>query len=297
VFSYLSAIRIPVLLDQGEVDTLFNLNESVATYRALLAQGTPVALMWRYNGHSGGTPSAAGASYEASRIQAWFDHYLKGTAASTGPAFAYYRDWDGTVGTAGSYPVGTARRFYLSRQDLVPARAGIQSGSQSFVTPGAGTPSTLDGLDVVGGQITVPLDQPDQNTPGTYASWLGAALAAPLTVVGIPTLDVQVSAPSAAATQAGGPAGQLVLFAKLYDVAPDGSRQLINGLVAPTRIADVNKPVHIMLPGIAHRFATGHRLALYLAGGDLNYRGGLSPTPVTVRTGSSGQLLSLPALP
>ena len=27
---------------QGENDTLFNLNEAVATYRALQAQGTPV---------------------------------------------------------------------------------------------------------------------------------------------------------------------------------------------------------------------------------------------------------------
>jgi predicted acyl esterase len=297
VSHYLSKIKVPVLLDQGEVDTLFNLNESVATYRSLLAQGTPVALMWRYNGHSGGTPSAAGASYEASRIQAWFDHYLKGTAAGTGPAFAYYRDWDGTVGTAGSYPVGAMRTLYLSQQNLVSSQAAVQPDSQSFVTPAAGAPSSLDGLDVVGSQVTVPLDQPDENSPGTFASWLGAALPAPLTVVGIPTLDVRVSAPSAAATQASGPAGQLVLFAKLYDVSPDGSHHLINGLVAPIRIADVTKSLHIALPGIAHRFAAGHRLALYLAGGDLNYRGGVSATPVTISTGSAGQLLSLPVLP
>ena len=292
VASYLPRITIPVLLDQGEVDTLFTLNESIATYQALRRQHTPVALMWRYNGHSGGTPSAAGASYEANRIQAWFDHYLKGSTASTGPAFAYYQDWSGTVATAASYPVGAPRRLYLSGTDLVSG--GIRTGSQTFSTPPAGAPSTLGNLDVVGAKATVPLDNPDVNLPGTFASWTGAPLTAPVTVVGTPTLDVRLSAPAAQLSQASGPAGQLVLFAKLYDVDTTGTAHLIHGLVAPVRIADVTSRVHITLPGIAHRFDTGHRIALYLAGGDTNYRGGLLATPVTVSTGSSDQVLTLP---
>ena len=43
-------------------------------------------------------------------------------------------------------------------------------------------------------------------------------------VVGSPRLTVQLTAPTVAATQARGPAGQLVVFAKLYDVGPDGRR-------------------------------------------------------------------------
>ena len=39
VESYIKNIKIPVLLDQGEDDTLFNLNEAVATYKTLRAQG------------------------------------------------------------------------------------------------------------------------------------------------------------------------------------------------------------------------------------------------------------------
>jgi predicted acyl esterase len=296
VSNYLAKIKIPVLLDQGEVDTLFNLNESVATYQALRAQKTPVALMWRYNGHSGGTPSAAGAAYESNRIQAWFDHYLKGSSVSTGPAFAYYQDWTGTVATANAFPIGTSKRLYLSGNNLVVSTEDIQPGSQSFVTPPAGAPTTLGSLDVVGSQVTVPLDQPDVNLPGSYASWTGAPLAAPVTVVGSPTLDVTLSPPTAALSQAAGPAGQLVLFAKLYDVGSDGSAKLINGLVAPIRIPDVTRPVHITLPGVAHQFAAGHRIAIYLAGGDPNYRGGVAAAPVTVSTGSAGQALVLPVV-
>jgi ABC-2 type transport system ATP-binding protein len=121
-------------------------------------------------------------------------------------------------------------------------------------------------------------------------------LSAPVTVVGSPTFDVQVSAPSAALTSAAGPAGQLVLFAKLYDVGTDGTASLIHGLIAPIRIADPTKPVHITLPGVAHRFAAGHHIEIMLAGGDVNYRGGLTPTVVTVSSGPTGQMLTLPVV-
>lgn len=292
VASYLPQITIPVLLIQAEMDTLFNLNESIATYQALRRQHTPVALLWRYNGHSGGTPSAAGAAYEERRVQDWFDRYLKDADVSTGPGFAYYQDWSGTTATAPGYPVGKPRRLYLSGDDLVSS--GIRQSSQSFTTPPAGAPSTLGNLDVIGAEVDMPQDFPDVNLPGSYASWTGAPLTAPLTVVGAPTLDVRVSAPTAALSQASGPGGQLVLFAKLYDVDTDGTAKLINGLVAPVRISDVTKSVRVTLPAIVHQFAPGHRIALYLAGGDTNYRGGQLATPVTVSTGSSDQVLTLP---
>jgi ABC-2 type transport system ATP-binding protein len=297
VSTYLPKIRIPVLLDQGQVDTLFNLNEAVATYRALKAQGTPVAMLWREQGHSGGTPSATGRAYEDSRIQGWFDHYLKGQAVATGSAFAYYQDWTGTFAEAASYPVGSAAHYYLSGSNtLVKTRTQVTPGSQSLLTPPAGPPTGLGGLDALGSPVPVPLDLPDTNVAGTYVQWQTPGLSAPVTVVGSPTFDVQVSAPSAALTSAAGPAGQLVLFAKLYDVGTDGTASLIHGLIAPIRIADPTKPVHITLPGVAHRFAAGHHIEIMLAGGDVNYRGGLTPTVVTVSSGPTGQMLTLPVV-
>ncbi|PZS16299.1 MAG: ABC transporter ATP-binding protein [Pseudonocardiales bacterium] len=297
VESYLAKVRIPVLLDQGQVDTLFNLNEAIATYRALKAQGTPVAMLWREQGHSGGTPSATGRAYEDARIQSWFDHYLKGLPVSTGSAFAYYQDWTGTFAEAASYPVASTSRYYLSGANtLVGNRNRVTSGSQSLVTPPAGVPTSLGGLDALGSTVPVPLDLPDTNLPGTYVHWQTPALTKPVTVVGSPVLDVQISAPTAVLTSALGPAGQVVLFAKVYDVAPDGTASLIHGLVAPVRVADPTRAVHITLPGIAHRFTVGHRIEIMLAGGDLNYRGGLTPTLVSVSTGVTGQALTLPVV-
>jgi hypothetical protein len=296
VSSYLSRIRIPVLLDQGQVDTLFNLNEAVATYQALKAQHTPVAMLWREQGHSGGTPSAAGLAYENGRIQAWFDHYLKGLNVSTGSSFAYYRDWTGTFAEAGTYPIGTNRSYYLSSgHSLTTNLFGIRKDTQSMITLPAGVPSSMNGLDALGDVVPVP-DLPDGNTLGTYVYWAGPTLTSPLNVVGSPVLNVKLTAPTAALTSVT-PAGQLVLFAKVYDVAPDGSRSRINGLVAPVRIPDPTKPVKITLPGIAHQFAPGHRLEIMLAGGDVNYRGGVLATPVAVTTGSAAQSLVLPVVP
>lgn len=49
--------------------------------------------------------------------------------------------------------------------------------------------------------------------------------------------------------------GQLVLFAKIYDVGPCGRTKLAGRLVAPMRIADITKRVRIQ--GMVSRFAAG----------------------------------------
>jgi predicted acyl esterase len=83
-------------------------------------------------------------------------------------------------------------------------------------------------------------------------------------------------------TQAAGPSGQLQVFAKMYDVAPDGTKTLVNRLISPVRVADVTQPVHIELPGIVHRVAAGHRIELVLASTDAAYKNAYAVQPVTV---------------
>ncbi len=56
VATYMRQVRVPTLIGQGQADTLFNLQESVATYTALKGQGTPVSLVWQSWGHSDSTP-------------------------------------------------------------------------------------------------------------------------------------------------------------------------------------------------------------------------------------------------
>ena len=308
VATYLPKIKIPVLLAQGEFDTLFNLNEAVATYQALKAQGTTVKMIWHSWGHSHGTPAPGELSlgdpqpteqYETGRVVAWFDRYLKNLPVETGPSFAYFRDWVPYTGNAApayaeakSYPVGTARTYYLAGNALTTTKP-LLGGSQSFVTPAAGAPTSINPLDAIGDLLPAPLPEDDQD--GTFAAWSSASLTQPVAVVGSPKLTVQVDAPVAALAQATGPAGMLVLFVRLQDVAPDGTASDIRQLTAPVRIPDVTRPFTVTMPAIAHQFAAGHQIRLVVAGGSVNYRGGQVSNLVTISGGGS-QTLTLPAV-
>ncbi|WP_079071415.1 CocE/NonD family hydrolase [Streptomyces yokosukanensis] len=293
--TYLSRVKAPTLLVQGQADTLFNLNEATAGYRTLKAQGTPTALIWQSWGHSGGiTDPAPGeldlaqgnleTSYVGRRILAWFDRYLrKHRHTDTGPAFAYYRDWVGdphhTYATADRVPAPD-RTLYLSGDGrLVDNRAEVTRGSRGYtnwLVPTSHSESSLAGT------IGLP-DPAPYDTEGTFLAWTGAPLTGDLDVVGAPRVTLRVVSPKAERTQdSGDAADRLVLFAKLYDVAPDGAQTLVHRLVAPVRVPDVTRRFTVTLPGIVHRYPAGHRLRFVIAASDDAYFGNRGIKPVTV---------------
>ncbi len=305
--TYLRDVRVPVLLSQGQADTLFNLQEAIATYSALKAQGNDVKMVWQSWGHSDSSPVPGELDAEQpaeatflSRVYAqWFDHYLLGVGPKPSLDTQYYRDYVPYPGTdvakayasAPGYPVAPTRRLYLSGTDaLVTAPAQVAAGSARFasVVP-AGLPSSYSEVPVAA------QDQDVSDAPGTFAQFTTAPLAQDLDLAGVPALTVRLSSTSAAAASAAGPAGQLVLFAKLYDLAPDGTVTLQHRLVAPSRIASFDAPVRLELPGVVQRVAKGHRLAVVLAASDSGHRGNTLPADVTVTTspGAPG-VLELP---
>jgi predicted acyl esterase len=312
VASYTGDVRVPTLIGQGQADTLFNLQESVATYTALQRQGTPVSLVWQSWGHSSSTPQPGeldmrhpAQSLQGRAALAWFDHYVRDRGPEPPRGFAYYRDWvheaTGDItkayATAPSYPVGTERTFHLSGSSAGGSDGSLVT-SRAQVLPGL---SAYSGTAPIGPNYTETsaLDQsgPVTDPPGTAIRFATPALTRTLDVVGSPRLTVQLDAPAVAATQAGGPAGRLVVYAKVYDIGPDGAVELPDRLISPVRVSDVTRPFTVELPAIVHRFEPGHRLAVVLAGGDLAYRGSTLPQPVTLATGPGrDQLLTVPVV-
>ncbi|MER7857123.1 CocE/NonD family hydrolase [Streptomyces bacillaris] len=302
--SYLDRVTAPTLVVQGQADSLFNLNEATATYETLKAQGTPAKMIWQSWGHSGGqvpgeldlSDGNLESSYVGQRVLAWFDRYLrKRTETDTGPEFAYYRSWQSGYGTADRLPA-LSQQLYLSGDGkLVDNRSKVVRGSRQYtnwLVPSSHSESSIAPL------IGLPDPKP-YDTKGTYLGWRSAPFTVPLDVVGAPKATLKVVSPKAERVQNSGDASdKLVLFAKVYDVAPDGTRTLVNRLVSPVRVPDVTRPFTVELPGIVHRYEKGHRLEFVIAASDTAYFGNRGIKPVTVVSAPEDTgVLELPVVP
>ncbi len=235
-------------------------------------------MVWQSWGHSGDAPApgeldldapSIDDTYLGRRFHAWMDHYVRGdVTAPVGPRFAYFRDWvryDTSAANAGraidkayaekkSFSQAPTATLFLTGSDgLTPDRSKVVEGSASYANaPGAPTSySETSGLE--GGQVNQPVSDAD----GTFAAFTSAPLATGVAMVGSPRLTLHLDAPVAAGSQDSDPGGKLVLFAKIYDIAEDGTATLQHRLISPVRVADVTKPVTVELPGVVQRFKQG----------------------------------------
>ncbi|MFP5218217.1 MAG: CocE/NonD family hydrolase C-terminal non-catalytic domain-containing protein [Actinomycetes bacterium] len=322
----LGARRLPVLLVQGQRDTLFNPNDALTTYTALRAAGSPVEMVWNWGGHGGynsragecevyggGTgapePSPDGVGLEdcylTARTLAFFDRHLLPGAAADGdaPGFAWYREWtgfaegaDGTFaadeqyGTAPQFPAMPSTTFTLSGDRLVPPGGVVAQGSAQLLNPLGGSPSSYSETSNFSGPDSTPRDPREPyDLPGQSATFTSPPFPAAVESVGVPRAQLALAheAPT-----------DLFLFAKAYDVAPDGSAELIARMVSPVRVptADLDRVVDVNLIGFAHRFEAGHRVRLVLTTTDTAYRNNPVADVITLQTGPASTLaLPLPA--
>ncbi|MET8626682.1 alpha/beta fold hydrolase [Kitasatospora sp. NPDC004669] len=278
--SVAAQLKAPTLVVQGQQDSLFPLDQGDRIARAVAANGAPVAVDWFAGGHDGGTDTSARVD---DRVTAWFDHYLRGRGNDTGPAFRVTR-------TGGVDSTGFQAVLRGASADRYPGLAGTGSrsielagGEKPVANPPGGAPpgiSTLPGIGALSQAASLgaglSLDFPGQN-----AAFDSAPLDTPLHLTGQPTVPVKVTADRPDA----------VLFAKLYDVGPDGKSVLPQQLAAPLRVtgADAGRTVTVQLPAVDHTFPTGHRVRLVLASTDLAYA---SPAePATYRVTPAGALM------
>ncbi len=92
----LEKIRVPTMIAQGTVDTLFDLNQGHRNYLALERNDIPLKMMWFCGGHgvcnvdADGSGALADSELVQKRRLQWFDRYLKGNRKTrTGPPFEW----------------------------------------------------------------------------------------------------------------------------------------------------------------------------------------------------------------
>lgn len=312
--TFIDKIRKPVLLVQGQSDTLFNLNDASATYLALKKRHVPVGMIWNSGGHGGytsqpgeceaydgtlRTPKKMDHCYLSLRSLGWMDHWLRGKKDGRGPAFTYYRDWvkyaghgadDEQYGASKRFPVrGRSATFTLSGSDALTAPGGAATpGSVTFANPAGGSPAAYTETSNFSGPDASPSSAgvPPSEVAGQFAAFTSAPFAKAFKAVGIPSAHLGISNSN----------GQdLTFFAKVYDVDRAGNATLIHRLIAPVRVpaAAVGQPVDLKLAGFAHRFAKGHRVRLVLCSTDQTSYNAKVADVLTVVTGP-GSTFTLP---
>ncbi|TQL22420.1 alpha/beta fold hydrolase [Streptomyces sp. SLBN-134] len=282
-------IDVPTLLTQGQTDSLFPLGQADAAAKAIRANGAPVDVDWIAGGHDGGNLED---DRVRQRVRGWFDRYLKDDeGADTGPAFRVTRT-GGVDSTDGRAVLNGASADTYPGLTSGGRPVPLTGDEQSFANPaGAGPPaiSSLPGLGGSGGLaqlsslgVGVSLD-----FPGQFARFESAPVAGDLRITGSPTATVRVEST----------AEDAVLFAKVYDVGPDGRQQVLpSQLVTPVRVEDAGsgKDVTLTLPAVDHEVQKGHRLRLVLSSTDLGYASPAAPATYTVSLKSG---LTVPTAP
>lgn len=284
-------IKVPALIVQGQSDSLFTLAQSDAMARTIAANGAPVAVDWTAGGHDGGDRETDRVE---ARIATWFDRHLKpDTTVATGPAFRVSRT-GGVDSTDGRATLRGATADAYPGLAAGPVAVALSGPAQSFANPAGANPPAVSAVPGVGGGLSQLSSLGlglSVDFPGQFAAFDARPQTQPVRITGAPTVRIRVTS---TATD-----GSAVLFAKVYDVGPDGRQQVLPAqLVAPVRVerASLGRELALTLPAVDHEVAAGHRLRLVLAATDLGYASPVAPATYTVSVASPLTVPTAPAV-
>jgi fermentation-respiration switch protein FrsA (DUF1100 family) len=281
----------PLLIQNGWNDDLFPVDEAVRYYNRTRAQypGDPISLFLMDDGHDRSQNKPADEALFLQRMNAWFDHYLKGEgAAPSSSAEALTTTCPESAPSEGPYRAA-------DWQSLSPGEIALDGAAAQTIVPGAGDPGIGKTFDPIAGK------DPCATAPGAdQAGVANYRLAVPepgFTLLGSPTVIADLATTGLDSE----------LAARLLDVAPDGKERLVaRGLLRPgSGGADVVFQLHPQ----GYRFAGGHTVKLELLPSDAPYaRPSNLQAPITVanlelrlpvleQPGSLGGLVRAPAPP
>jgi len=279
----------PLLIQSGWNDDLFPVDEGVRFYNRTRAQypGDPISLFSMDDGHARSQNKPADEALFLARLNAWFDHYLKGEGAAPASSAEALTTVCGGP-SEGPFTAG-------DWQSLSPGEIRFGGDAAQTVVPGAGDPSIGAAFDPIGGSgACATASGADQTGAANYR----LAVPAPgFTLLGSPTVIADLGVTGADSE----------LAARLLDVGPDGKERLVaRGLLRP---GDGGSDVVFQLHPQGYRFAGGDTVKLELLPADPPYsRPSNAQAPITVsnlelrlpvreQPGELGGLVQVPAPP
>jgi fermentation-respiration switch protein FrsA (DUF1100 family) len=281
----------PLLIQSGWNDDLFPVDEAVRFYNRTRTEypSDPISLFLSDDGHDRSQNKPADQALFLTRLNAWFDHYLKGIGPEpTSSAEALTTTCPEASPSEGPFEAG-------SWHDLSPGEIRFGSAAAQTVLPGAGDPNIGKTFDPIAGKDPCATAS-GADQPGT-ANYRLAVPAPGFTLLGSPTVIADLTTLGADSE----------LAARLLDLSPDGNERLVaRGLLRPGKGgADVVFQLHPQ----GYRFAGGHTVKLELLPSDAPYaRPSNLQAPIAVsnlelrlpvreQPGSLGGLVQSPAPP
>lgn len=297
--------RVPVFWTQSWEDQLFPGDHPERLLSILEAEGIPVHYWFASGGHAAGPNDPDDEAGKERAMIDWMDEFLRGVdhgfESGARPRVDYVeRLTQGQPGTwvhrtAAAWPVPeTSPAVLYPRADGSLASSPDEAGSVGTVVNDLATINIANdpiAAYEVAGRVPVPgfrdivTSVPEGANALDTVSFRTEPLAGPVDVVGAPVVGAELATTARRVVQ---------LDAKVWDVAPDGSRVMVNRGCTSIEDGGPEPGFELALWPNAHTFPTGHRVELTLAAVDFPvFKADTEPAVTDILAGTS---LTLPAL-
>ena len=290
--SFLSSIKAPTLLSQGQADSLFPLNESSQTAAVLKKNGVPLSMIWHAAGHDGGADEK---KYLQEQYSRWFDKHLLKREIDF-PLFQFTKT-NGSISLQDSTAI--PKSFTATRLpfEAVMKKLPLLAQPAAMSYPVGGIPSAISSLPGIGsaGSLAATVASSFAGfspafVPGQSGFLDSAVLQEPISVTGSSRIKVRVTSTT----------GEATLFFSLVTKSPSGAISQPNGIVAPIRLTNIpaeGRDITVTLPAVILDAAIGDTVAIGISSKDQGYELPKSPAFYSVTALSPLEYPVINALP
>ena len=266
--SFLSTLRAPTLLSQGQADSLFPLTESYKTAEGIKKANPalPLSMIWHAGGHDGGTDQSA---YLRTQYLNWFKKHLS-KADLDFPTFQFTK----TNGSISLQDSTVIPKVFSSNQlptQAIQKQLPLLTPTVAATYPIGGIPSAISSLPGIGSAgalasrvVSTFAGFSPAFLPGQSGLLESAPLSEPISLVGPSTIKVRITSTT----------GDATLFFSLVTKSPSGAITQPNGVVAPVRLTNMPQggvDVIVNLPSVIMDASVGDVVAVGVSTTDQGY--------------------------